>query len=104
MYMTYRELIYQNRYRIKVTTMVVTDNATNEISYFIHTNFHVDYGISKTETYRHLYTTSKKKFNRAVDLFRSTLGGKLTFTGENSDVNYTRMTYVLTHRHSNQYK
>jgi len=41
--MTYRELIYQNRYRIKVATMVVTDNVTNEISYFIHTNFHVDY-------------------------------------------------------------
>jgi len=101
--MTYRELIYQNRYQIEVSTMVVTDNATNEISYFIHTNFHVDYGISKTETYRHVYTNSKKKFNRAVDLFRSTLGGKLKFTGVNNDVNYIRMTYTLTHKHSNQY-
>lgn len=30
--MTYREIIYQNRYRIEAATMVVTDNVTNEIS------------------------------------------------------------------------
>lgn len=91
---TYTDLVISKKDLLVIKAIKVIDNKTMKTTYAIYTNLHIDYGICK-EMMNSFYGTSKKKFNKELQLYMKLTGRKAKLSKTDNDINHTRLIYFL---------
>lgn len=89
------DMMKQNKDTLQIKCLVIVCDKTLQVTYSLHTNLHLEWGISKDEMYSSLHTRSQRKYKKALYEIRQATGRKFKLTGTDNGLGYTRLIYTL---------
>lgn len=92
---TYIAMLRQYASAIEVECIVSIDDKTLRKSYSIYQNLHLDFGIVCGSMFKHMHTTSKRKYNKEIQVIKQATGRKFKLSKTNNSLGYTRLVYAL---------